>query len=206
MKHIRFLVMTKSSKNRGFCVAGFDIDTGEWIRLVSNDIEKHGALSYKHMAISGTRQCSVGEVIDVCVIAPIPSLCQTENMLISDMEQIKLLGRCTNNQICAIHPLEKPTHIFLNEKSYLTEEEISKLKRSLHFVEVLNLQLSLKPSTSGKMKSKASFTYNNVRYNDISMTDPEFNSFDLTAEKAWIVVSLPNEAFGEDRLYFKFVA
>ena len=56
------------------------------------------------------------------------------------------------------------------------------------------------------MKSKASFTYNNVRYNDISMTDPEFYSFDLTAEKAWIVVSLPNEAFGEDRLYFKFVA
>lgn len=38
-------ILTKSSKFGGFCVAGVDINTGEWVRFVSNDERTHGALS-----------------------------------------------------------------------------------------------------------------------------------------------------------------
>ena len=206
MEYIRFLVMTKSSKNKGYCVAGFDAYTGRWIRLVSNDIEKHGALSNKHLTFSNGLECTVGNVIGVWVETPVPSLCQTENFLISNTRRIVFLDHYGDDRIHGIHPLEKPSFIFCNERSYLTAEEIIKLNYSLCFVEVFDLQLSLKPSTNGKMKSKVSFTYNGIRYHDISMTDPAYYSFNLTAGCAWMVVSLPNEAYGNDKLFFKFVA
>lgn len=41
---ITLVIMTKSRKNRGLCVAGPDISTGKWIRLVA-DYEDDDALS-----------------------------------------------------------------------------------------------------------------------------------------------------------------
>jgi hypothetical protein len=57
--------------------------------------------------------------------------------------------------------------------------------------------------TSDKGKWKTRFTYNGNKYEDISMTDPE-NQSKRKIEKAIIVVSLPNEKWGNS--YFKFVA
>ena len=206
MEYIRFLVMTKSSKNKGFCVAGFNIDTKRWVRLVTNDAEKKGALSKKHLIFSDGSECQVGEVIGVWVKAHIPSFCQTENYLISDVDCIQLLWLCPVEYIQSIYSLERPSHIFLNARPYLTLAEVEKLNRSLYFVEVFDLQISLKEVGDGKSKSKVSFTYNNDRYLDIAMTDPEFYLSNLMAKRAWIVVSLPNEPYGDAQLFYKFVA
>ena len=34
----RIIIMTESSKFSGKCVAGIDVDSGEWVRLVSDEI------------------------------------------------------------------------------------------------------------------------------------------------------------------------
>ena len=41
-------ILTKSSKYKGYCVAGIDVNTGEWVRFVSDNEQTHGALSAKH--------------------------------------------------------------------------------------------------------------------------------------------------------------
>ena len=46
---VEMVVLTKSAKNGGHCVAGIDVDTGNWVRLVSNDLNTHGALSDQDM-------------------------------------------------------------------------------------------------------------------------------------------------------------
>lgn len=38
-------ILTMSSKNGGYCVAGVDVNNGNWIRLVSDVVYTHGALS-----------------------------------------------------------------------------------------------------------------------------------------------------------------
>ena len=38
----KIIILTKSKKHSGYCVAGIDYETGEWIRLVSSDSETGG--------------------------------------------------------------------------------------------------------------------------------------------------------------------
>mgnify|MGYP007105586249 CR=1 FL=1 len=51
------VILTRSSKIGGYCVAGVDIHTGEWVRFVSDDAKTHGALSrndtvsYTHLTL-----------------------------------------------------------------------------------------------------------------------------------------------------------
>lgn len=40
----KVILLTKSLKNGGYCVAGIDYYTGQWIRLVSGNQETKGAL------------------------------------------------------------------------------------------------------------------------------------------------------------------
>lgn len=41
----RVIILTKSDKNGGYCVAGIDVNTGNFIRLVSEDENSNYALS-----------------------------------------------------------------------------------------------------------------------------------------------------------------
>lgn len=41
----KIIILTKSKKHSGYCVAGIDYETGEWIRLVSSDSETGGGCS-----------------------------------------------------------------------------------------------------------------------------------------------------------------
>ena len=50
-------ILTMSSKNHGFCVAGIDLDNGEWIRLVSDDVDTHGALRKEDVRYSDGGYC-----------------------------------------------------------------------------------------------------------------------------------------------------
>ena len=45
MAVMRIIIMTESSKFSGKCVAGIDVNTGRWVRLVSDDEETHGAIA-----------------------------------------------------------------------------------------------------------------------------------------------------------------
>ena len=46
------IILTKSKKHSGYCVAGIDFETGEWIRLVSSDIETEGAVPNETLQLS----------------------------------------------------------------------------------------------------------------------------------------------------------
>lgn len=50
MSKVQMILMTKSYKHGKYCVTGFDLENGEWIRLVSskthdNAINKYGWLT-----------------------------------------------------------------------------------------------------------------------------------------------------------------
>ena len=44
MGKLVMIILTKSSKFSAKCVAGINVENGEWVRLVSDDVEKHGAI------------------------------------------------------------------------------------------------------------------------------------------------------------------
>lgn len=61
-------ILTRSSKFGGYCVAGVDLNTGEWVRFVSSDAQTHGALSRRDITYEDRSICNPLDVVLVDVV------------------------------------------------------------------------------------------------------------------------------------------
>jgi len=74
------IILTKSAKINGFCVAGVDISNGEWIRLVSDDANGEGAVSRNDLTYEDGIQAEIFDLVAVeCM--PAATEAQSENYL-----------------------------------------------------------------------------------------------------------------------------
>jgi len=68
------IILTKSKKHSGYCVAGIDYETGEWIRLLSSDNETEGAVPRDDLVFSNGQILEVYDIITCDLVKP----CGTE--------------------------------------------------------------------------------------------------------------------------------
>lgn len=178
MGKLVMIILTKSSKFSAKCVAGINVENGEWVRLVSDDVEKHGAIpDYKLQ--TDTREVCILDVVEVPIIGRCGDLLQPEN---GDYKYI--LG---------------------NPYMYVSEDTINDVHRSLTLVKVKNLIIRQVVTPEQKKKTKACFFYRGDYYENIPVTDPDFynvldNSF---CKSAYLVVSIGTPY---NNKYYKFVA
>ena len=200
-------ILTKSSKHGGFCVAGVDLDTGEWIRLVSDDEQTHGALSRRDIAYEDRSICTPLDVVLVDVVEEAPLPHQPENYLIDSRKYWQKNGECTLSDVLDVHPAEVRPYLYGNLSPYVDGDEIDDIGYSLTLVKVSSLTISQTTNIYNKPKTKASFVYNGKWYNNMSVTDPDFYSVPngTRFSDAYLVISLPDTPFPED-CYYKFVA
>ncbi len=97
-------ILTKSLKDRDYCVAGIDITTGKWIRLVTS---KDGRAFPKEM-LDGKHFKELN-VLEVEVEQHVPYHVQTENWLIDENAEIKKIGSLSKQQVFNLHPIENLT-------------------------------------------------------------------------------------------------
>lgn len=196
------VILTVSSKNRNYCVAGIDTSNGEWIRLVSDDEESHGALSKDDIRYEDRTYCQPLDVVKIPIIEETPLEYQPENVLIDTEKWWKKTGECTIDDLLELHPAESHTYLLGNQYAYITEARIGTVGHSLILVKVKNLTIS----HPAERKTKATFTYKGDQYNDVAVTDPDFYNMPTTYyKKALLVMSLPDTPFPENK-YFKFIA
>lgn len=199
------VILTMSSKNKKYCVAGLDVNNGEWIRLVSNDEESHGALLRNDVTYKDNTICQPLDIVRIPVFGDCPIKYQPENVLINSEKYWKKTGEFDIETLLDTYDLDEPSYIFGNTDPYVTEEKMSQIGYSLITVEVSNLRIS----HPGEHSTKARFTYNGVSYTNMSVTDPNFyDNIDFQYDKALLIVSLPDAPYwvnGEDR-YYKFIA
>lgn len=202
------VILTKSSKHGGCCVAGIDLSNGEWIRLVSDNKETNGALSASDICYNNGELCEPLDVVRVSILNSAPLAYQPENHLIDSSTYWVKLGTMEICDITSIHPPERHTFLYGNTEPFVTEDQILDLGYSLVLIEISELVITHSTSPySGKPRTKARFTYNGRRYNYISVTDPDYYSVpnNTRIDNAFVVVSLPDEALPED-CFYKFVA
>ncbi len=101
------VILTMSSKNHGYCVAGIDLQNGEWIRLVSDDADTHGALSKEDVRYSDGGCCKPLDVVRVAIDQYTPIEHQPENALIDSTKYLKKnwnnrYRKCLGNSSCGI--------------------------------------------------------------------------------------------------------
>jgi len=202
-KEIDVVILTKSSKNGGYCVAGIDVNSSKWVRLVSSDTRSHGALFDRDMQYRNNTFFNLLDVVRVPVLRKVPSEHQPENILIDEEEYWEKIGELSISDVLELHPPE--THRFLlgNEYPYITEERVDTVGHSLILVKVSDLIIT----HPRERTTKASFRYRFTTYENMSVTDRDFyNTPDQTElGDAVLIMSLPDTPYPE-RKYFKFIA
>ena len=203
-ENIKIIILTKSSKHHGYCVAGVDAKTGKWIRLVSSDINTHGALSACHLKYKDGTYCRPLDIVSVPIIKRCPTVLQPENILIDEKAQWTKIGRASLGELINTHMLESHVYLLGNAYPYITSAKIGTVGHSLELVYVKNM-IIYHPQ---EQRTKACFdSLNGITYKDMSVTDRDFYDMpnNTMIGDALIVVSLPDTPIMENR-YYKFVA
>lgn len=198
------IILTKSSKHSGYCVAGIDSETGQFLRIVSSRPEKHlfaNDMKYKDNSIA-----QILDIAKVPIINSVPSRHQQENVLVNSDIIWEKLDKSTLCNIQEKHPPEKHQNIFGNTYSYITKPKVIKLNYSLILIIVKDLTLVKSTNNKGEHKIKATFIYNEVENKNISVTDPEYYNIasDMKFLEAILIISLPENPYNDK--YYKFIA
>lgn len=203
-------ILTKSYKHGGFCVAGIDINTGQWIRLVNSDDPNTDEIRKEQMFLNG-KPIECLDIIEYDFIKNISNGCQTENWLLNTTFKPRFIKSITIDELINLIKIEKDDYFIFNNSNLLSIDEISKVNRSLFIFHVQNLKIEATTYESYgeiRFRYKCSFDYNNQQYTNISLTDPVYRDIaqdGLNLTNALIVASLPCVPYNDD-LYYKFVA
>lgn len=198
-------VLTKSDKHGGFCVAGFNIVTGKYIRLVSSKEAGNDTIPLEYM-----KDVEPLDVIEVYIKESVPTSPQKENCLVTLSKTPTVIGKMSIEDVLNFIAKNQENYVFFNTNEYLSSEEISKASNSLQVVEVENFTTvsyeSVNEFFQVKKIYKCDFEYKGKKYSNISLTDPLCKTEkEINLKKALIVVSIPSIPFKNDR-YYKFVA
>lgn len=201
---IELVVLTKSSKHKGYCVAGIECNTGKWIRLVSADKETDGALTDEDCTYENGSQMEVLDVISVIISCHYPTPKQPENFLIDRNYYIEKMGKYGIAQVYGLFLKNTCRFILGNAKEYLMDADFP-IDHSLELVLVTDFVTEYRTNRTGQRKLKADFNYRGVRYTNISVTDPDLYNNSCKLESAILVLSVANRPV-ESGKYYKFLA
>ncbi len=198
MERVKFILMTKSSKYGGYCVAGLDVEQRRWVRLVSGDAGLHGALTDADMVTQPRVPCRPLDLVEAPVLGPAPTERQPENVLIDRGKRWRLIARCRPEQAFAYMPPRERRVIFGNRQRLLAGDRGN--IRSLDLIAVNDLELRR------DTRCRCDFTFGGSVYTSISATDPDF--YDVPTPyrlpRAVLAMSLADEPYNGK--YFKFAA
>lgn len=203
----RIAILTRSKKNegmyKGYCVAGIDVDTNEWVRLKRMD---SSTLREEHITTETGRVCRELDVIEVeCLDEPSGRDYQPENIYVNPDVPFKYLYRTTWTNIISrgIEVKDEKGEILGSISYRETPYQVSKLKdkTSLQLIKVSDLTIFNDP---GKITNdsdiswmvdriKASFTYQGKNKYYFSVTDRDYLELakekDIYIPSAYLVVS-----------------
>lgn len=215
----KMVCLAYSRKPPGICVAGKDIETGEWIRPVKN--EEGGALDPNDTRYPDGNLPELLDIIEIAFEKNVAKTFQPENKLIA-AGQWKKTGRYDISQIARL--LDNHKELFRNSKysSSLKYEDIIKdpIGYSLCLITPEKLKFTFsRDEDKKKDKVRAVFQYKGCGY-DLSVTDIVFESLmKSTAHGDSLPISNPENYFfcvslgepwkkeeGKDEYCYKLVA
>ena len=163
------IVLAVSYKRGGFCVAGIDASNGEWIRVVSNDIENERSVPLEAITFEDGTKVAPLDVMRIPFVEHCPTPVQPENWVYDETKEWELIRNSSLDEVLELHPLESDSYIFYNNNKSLHESEMVNGLPSLKLVKIENPHLTIQ--TFEKRKLRLSFIYANHSYNSISLTD-----------------------------------
>ena len=166
----KVIILTKSNKNGGYCVAGIDVNTGEFIRLVSEDNDSHYALSNSDLIYDDEK--TYVEPMDIVIVqlkGKQNSWYQPENYIINDEYYFLKVGTASENEVQ--NYLMNQKYIFYNSQNYIESRELRKQLEKYSLVLFRVDELKMWRDKFKDRRITASFIYNDEEYRFIKITD-----------------------------------
>lgn len=196
---IEAVILARSTKRRGACVAGIRCDGRGLIRFVSDDADSHGALTEEEMRCASGHVCQPLDVVRVTAARPVNTPHQPENWLAGgDWTYLGTLPQWAALSLCAVH---RRGTVFGSTDRRMTESELPGF--SLDLIDVCDLTIE----RERRHKPKVRFLYDGQAYARMSLTDPDYRDAadGERIGRAVLLVSLPDAPY-TDGYYYKFVA
>lgn len=201
MSKMQVVIMTKSIKYGGLCVAGFECKTGNWVRLVNDQ-----AITNRNFIYSNRSTINVLDKIEINILGSAATDIHKEDIYIDLTTPIIKLSALSLSQALDIYNLENNQYVLGNSRHAIYNDP-SYLGHSLEIVKVSNAILYEVEGPNG-VKAKLDFVYNGTYYEKLSITDPEYFGMQNGTKLGdlIIVVSIPDDDWSRNNGYFKFVA
>ncbi|URZ07525.1 dual OB domain-containing protein [Clostridium felsineum] len=209
------IILTKSEKYNNYCVAGIDVQTGQLVRLVSEDKDIKYALTNKDIEYDNCEEAQVLDKVIVNVKDNQKCWYQPENYTIDNKKKMKYIQKVSESDIDKY--INHKDIIFFNNENSIDEEELNNEEDIYSLIMIKPQIFKVRiHNRKNKKKLKASILYNEVWYNNIIITDMEFTdkyyneimNLPIEGKNFWnvkIILSLA-EKYSKDNKYYKLVA
>ena len=164
----KIIILTRSKKHSGYCVAGIDYETGEWIRLVSSDLETEGAVPWEDLQCSNGETLEVYDIIMCRLLRKCGTIVQPENCLYDETVKWKKVGKSNLDEVIKIHGYDSVEYVFENEDTKLPADWIFSGNPSLCLLKVKDASIWVK--TFEDKKISLNFTYDDIQYKYMSIS------------------------------------
>lgn len=211
-----FVCLSKSKKNKDFCVAGKliyeDGTIGEWIR----PINQYGTITSNDCCYSDDSSARTLDIISATFLTPNPQNFQTENYTIDSNVYWEKEGEYEYTDPALSLLCDTPDSLWDNNhesgggiNDQVSPQEAQNIHTSLYFIYVGNLTI-YSSRWDNKLKLRGEFVYNNTTYNlkitDIYWSD-HYENQPLGIHihnNAYITISLALDTFGG--FHYKLIA
>ena len=203
----RVIILAKSNKFSGYCVAGFDIDSKKYIRLAPKNEPNNPQTSLLEadLRYSNNEPISVLDIVKCTVVKQAADKHQTENWVLDVNAPKEKLGTVSITELGKY--LSYEDLVFYSTEEYVKNTTIDgNVFHSIEMILVSDVDIY---NRYGKIK--ADFTYKENKYTCISVTDPVYtgtskeNTHIKHLDNAILVITLPHDTY-INGLYYKIVA
>lgn len=130
------IILTKSDKRMGYCVAGIDRQTGEWVRVVSSNASTEHAVPDKDLVCDNGQVVDIYDIVEIDFIRAVPTTVQPENYLYNERVKWRKKGKSSLDEVLHIHGYDDASYVFGNTANRLKEDEVHLAGRSLLLLNV----------------------------------------------------------------------
>lgn len=206
----KIIILTKSKKHSGYCVAGIDYETGEWIRLVSSDLETEGAVPWEDLQYSNGETLEVYDIIMCRLLRKCGTIVQPENCLYDETVKWKKVGKSNLDEVIKIHGYDSVEYVFENEDTKLPADWIFSGNPSICLLKVKDASIWVK--TFEDKKISLNFTYDDIQYKYMSISQIDLLNYyrnktddSYPLGRVTVVFSLTDKYYWNGK-YYKVVA
>ena len=173
MKIYKLVILAESAKYNNFCVAGVEVDSGKWIRPISERVELEEAIPLEDLKYPDGSRVELLDVVEIkfsdrSANNPI----QPENFFYNQKYYWQKVGRMTLPELIDKRGYDLRDKIFYNDERSIFGADVEKIsaRESLLLLPVENLFIAVEEVEDHK-KFFADFEYRGKKYFRFSVGD-----------------------------------